>query len=83
MSAQFKRLYRLPDQARLAGVCAGIGEYVGLDPVVLRLIWAIVTCLTGVVPGVLAYLVAWLIVPQEPRPIPHAEPVGQAHEGPA
>ena len=83
MTGPIKRLYRLPDEARLAGVCAGLGEYVGLDPVVVRLLWVVITCVTGVIPGVLAYLIAWIIVPQEPQPAPRAEPAGQAHEGPA
>jgi phage shock protein C len=67
MDDGYKRLYRSADEARLAGVCAGLGDYQKVDPVVLRLIWVGVTCLTGIVPGVLAYVIAWAIVP--PRPV--------------
>lgn len=62
-----KRLYRSLDESKLAGVCAGLGDYLGADPVFVRVIWAIGTTLTGFVPGILAYLFAWLIMPPEPR----------------
>jgi phage shock protein C len=55
----------------LAGVCAGIAEYLGLDVTVVRVIWAAVAVLTGGA-GVLAYLAAWVIIPDEGQqsPIP-------------
>ena len=62
-----KRLYRSLDESKLAGVCAGLGDYLGADPVFVRVIWAIGTTVTGFVPGNLAYLFAWLIMPVEPR----------------
>jgi len=64
---QTKRLYRSLDESKLAGVCAGLGEYLGTDPVFVRVIWAIGTTITGFIPGILAYLFAWLIMPVEPR----------------
>ena len=64
-----KRLYRSRTDARLAGVCAGLGEYLELDPVFVRVIWAVGTTITGFVPGILAYLFAWLIMPEAPQPI--------------
>ena len=81
MNQQIKRLYRSTDDARLAGVCGGLGQYFGFDPVIVRLLWVGVTCLTGVVPGLLAYAAAWIIVPTEPRPMPVQRPVDQPHEG--
>jgi len=48
----------------LAGVCAGVADYLGLDVTLVRVIWAVVSVITGGV-GVLAYLVAWIIIPDE------------------
>ncbi len=48
----------------LAGVCAGIADYFGLDVTLVRVIWAVVSVITGGA-GVLAYLVAWIIIPDE------------------
>ena len=50
----------------LAGVCSGIGEYVGIDPNILRLAFAIATFFGGL--GVGAYAVAWLLIPEEGAP---------------
>lgn len=74
MRNDIKRLYRVPADGKIAGLCAGLGEYFRLDPVFFRLAWAAVTIMTGVVPGTLAYLIAWLLVP--PAPLARAaEPV--------
>ena len=60
----FKRLYRSRSERKIAGLCGGLGEYFGVDPVAIRLLWVVLTFFTGVVPGVLAYIVAWLVVPE-------------------
>ena len=54
----------------LAGVCGGLGEYWGVDPVALRLSWALITVFSGVFPGIIGYIAAVLIIP--PQPIHHA-----------
>jgi len=59
-----KRLYRSRKGQWVAGVCAGIGEYFGVDPNMVRLVWAIVTIFTVGV-GILLYLAAWIILPEE------------------
>ena len=59
-----KELKRSRTNAVIAGVCGGIGEYLEIDPNVIRLIWVVVTVFTVGV-GVIAYLLAWLIVPEE------------------
>lgn len=59
-----KRLYRSKTKV-IAGVCGGIANYLNIDPVVIRLIAALgilFTCFTAV----LAYFVAWAIIPEEP-----------------
>lgn len=59
-----KRVYRSRTDRVLGGVCSGIGKYFGLDPVLLRVIWAIAFFVGGA--GLLAYIIAWIIIPEEP-----------------
>ena len=59
-----KVLMRTRDGRMLAGVCAGVADYFGLDVTLVRVIWAVVSVITGGA-GVLAYLVAWIIIPDE------------------
>lgn len=58
------RLYRSGKDRLLGGVCGGIAEYLGVDPVIIRLLWVICVFLWGA--GVLAYIVAWIIIPRNP-----------------
>lgn len=60
-----ERLYRSSDQRIIAGVLGGFGEYFGVDPTILRVIFVLVTIGTGFLLGVVAYLVLWLIIPSE------------------
>ncbi|MFH1851876.1 MAG: PspC domain-containing protein [Candidatus Neomarinimicrobiota bacterium] len=55
-----KRLYRNTKNAKIAGVCAGIADYFDIDPIIVRLIFIISIFWGG---GIIAYLVAWFIVP--------------------
>jgi phage shock protein C len=55
-----KRLYRSSTNNMLAGVCAGIAEYINLDPTIVRLLWIIFGCMGA---GVIAYVVAAIIMP--------------------
>lgn len=64
-----KRLYRSRRESMVAGVAGGLGDYFATDPVLVRLIFVAVGILTGLVPGLLAYVVAWIIMPLEPAPI--------------
>jgi phage shock protein C len=59
-----KTLVRPRDGRIIAGVCVGLGRYFNLDVTLVRLIAAVVAVFTGGV-GVLAYLVAWVVVPEE------------------
>jgi phage shock protein C len=67
-----KVLVRSRDGRMLAGVCAGIAGYFGLDVTLVRVIWAVVSVITGGA-GVLAYLAAWVIIPDEGQKSPIAE----------
>ena len=59
-----KVLMRPRDGRMLAGVCAGVADYFSLDVTLVRVIWAVVSVITGGA-GVLAYLAAWIIIPDE------------------
>jgi phage shock protein C len=67
-----KVLMRSRDGRMLAGVCAGVAGYFGVDVTLVRVIWAVVSVITGGA-GVLAYLVAWIIIPDEGPKSPIAE----------
>lgn len=58
-----KRLYRSRRNRMLAGVCAGIADYFNVDPTLIRLIAVVTGCLGG---GLLAYIIAAIIIPNEP-----------------
>lgn len=58
-----KRLYRIREGRVVAGVCAGIAAYFGIDPTLVRLAFALLTIFGGA--GVLLYLVAWIVIPEE------------------
>jgi phage shock protein C len=58
-----KRLYRSKTNRKIAGVCGGIAEYFGIDPTLVRVI-AVLLLLPGGLPGLLPYLVLWVVVPE-------------------
>jgi len=65
MNTNYRSLYRNNTNRMLAGVCAGLADYMNMDPTVMRLIFVLLFFVTG--PGVLlAYLIMALIVPNEP-----------------
>ena len=59
-----KKLYKSTTDRKLCGVCAGIANYLNIDPTVVRLLWALITFLGGA--GVIAYIVCALVIPDEP-----------------
>lgn len=59
-----KKLYRSRKDSKIAGVCGGIAEYFNVDSTIVRLL-AVLTIFFGG-GGIIAYLIAWLIVPLEP-----------------
>ncbi len=61
-----KRLYRSRTNKIFAGICGGIGEYAGIDPVVIRVLWLLVTIFTGFIPGLIAYILTIFIIPAKP-----------------
>ena len=62
-----KRLYRSRNDIMVGGVCAGIAEYTHTDPTLIRLLWVVIAIITGFFPGIIAYIIAWMIMPLAPR----------------
>ncbi len=58
-----KKLYRIEDGKKIAGVCGGIAEYFNVDPTLIRLLWVMLFFMAGT--GLLAYFVAALIMPSK------------------
>ena len=59
-----KRLFRSKKDRILGGVCGGLGYYLNIDPVLVRVVWAVLFFAAGA--GFLAYILAWIIIPEEP-----------------
>ena len=61
---KMKKLYKSKNDRKLAGVCGGIAEYIGIDSTLVRLA-LVIFCLAGG-SGLILYLVAALVMPEEP-----------------
>ncbi|SHK05618.1 phage shock protein C (PspC) family protein [Anaerobranca californiensis DSM 14826] len=61
-----KKLYRSKKDKVLSGVCGGLGEYLKIDPVLIRLLWVIVAATTSG-GAILAYIIAAIIIPESPE----------------
>ena len=60
-----RRLTRSRSNGVIAGVCAGLADYLGVDVVLVRLLWVVLSIFPGaVIGGVIVYLAAWLIIPE-------------------
>ena len=71
-----KKLTRSTSDRWVAGICGGIGEYFEIDPNVIRVLWVIITVLTGFVAGIIIYILLWIILPEQGQ----ARPVGTTAE---
>ncbi|MBQ4530644.1 MAG: PspC domain-containing protein [Lachnospiraceae bacterium] len=58
-----KKLYRSNNNKMICGVCGGLGEYLNVDPTLIRLIWAVLVLAAGT--GVLVYILAAIIMPYQ------------------
>ena len=65
MADSSKRLYRSQSNKVIAGVCGGIAEYLNADPTIIRIAWILLSLLP-LVPGILIYIAAWIIIPKDP-----------------
>ena len=61
-----KKLSRSRMDNKIAGVCGGFAEYLDLDPTVVRIIWLMLAFFSGW--GIIGYLIAWIVMPNEPLP---------------
>jgi phage shock protein C len=61
----YKRLYKSETDRKLEGVCAGIADYLDVDPTVVRLIYVMLTFFTGIFPGIIAYIIIAVVTPKE------------------
>ena len=59
-----KKFYRSRSERMIAGVCGGMSDYLGMDPVLVRVLWVVITLTFGA--GLLAYVLFWLLAPEEP-----------------
>ena len=69
-----KRLVRSRANRKIAGVCAGFAEYFDLDVTLVRVVWLVLLLIPPCL-GLLSYLIAWIVMPEEPEMYP--VPAGQ------
>ena len=62
-----KRLYRSRRERKLAGICAGLADYLGVDPVLMRVAWVVLAFLSVGI-AILLYLVLIFVIPEEANP---------------
>jgi len=62
-----KKLMRSRAQKKIAGVCAGLAHYFDLDVTLVRIVCLFITLASGVCPGIITYLLAWIMVPSDPE----------------
>ncbi len=74
-----KKLTRSRRDRKIAGVCGGIAEYLDVDPTLTRLVWVMIALFGGW--GLIGYLIAWIIVPEEP--LTQAAPLSVPSPAPA
>ena len=64
------RLMRSRTDRKIAGVCAAFAHHLDLDVTLVRILWVFLTFAAGCFPGVIAYILAWIIMPEEPLALP-------------
>ncbi|MDD2952290.1 MAG: PspC domain-containing protein [Parabacteroides sp.] len=57
-----KRLTR-SNNGMIGGVCAGLAEYLNMDPTIMRIVWVLMVLFAGF--GILLYVILWLIMPKQ------------------
>jgi phage shock protein C len=61
-----KKLLRSRSDRKFAGICGGLGQMLEIDPTIIRLIMVFLFFVTAVFPVLIAYLIGWIIIPEEP-----------------
>ena len=62
---KYKKLYKSTNNKMLSGVCAGFADFIGIDPTIVRVIYALVSFFTGGFPGVIIYIMLAIIIPED------------------
>jgi phage shock protein C len=65
------RLTRPTQEGKIAGVCAGFARHFGLDVTLVRIVWLVLSVWPLPVFGVIAYIVAWIVMPKDPVAMPN------------
>ena len=65
MSEPTQRLVRVSEGAILAGVLAGLARWLGWDATMVRIVFVVCTLLSAAFPGVVIYLIMWLLMPRD------------------
>jgi phage shock protein C len=74
-----KRLMRSSTDKKIAGVCAGIAEYFDWDPTLVRVLWVLLVLMpVPIFPGIIGYVVAWIVIPEAPFPRAAIAPANSA-----
>ncbi len=60
-----RRLHRRRENQQLVGVCSGLADYFDLDPTLVRALYVVATFFTGILPGIVLYLILAFVVPAE------------------
>ena len=65
MSPTSSKLHRSTTNRILAGVCGGFAEWLGWNPTTFRVLFVVVSILSAAFPGLLVYLILWLVMPKD------------------
>jgi phage shock protein C len=72
-----QRLVRPANDQKIAGVCAGFARYFGVDVTLVRILWIVLVLWPVPLVGIIAYIIAWIVMPVEPPAALSTRPVGQ------
>ena len=64
MSPTSNKLHRSTTNRIIAGVCGGFAEWLGWNPTTFRVLFVVVSILSAAFPGILVYLILWLVMPK-------------------
>ena len=60
-----QKLMRLSKEKMFAGVLGGVADYLGWDVTILRIVYALITIFSSIFPGIILYVVLWVLMPEE------------------
>ena len=69
-----KKLYRSRADKKISGVCGGLGQYLNIDPTLVRVLYVVLSLFTTCFPGLILYILLAIIIPEEPEDIPQWQP---------